>query len=76
MTDCSHVPSLRYRDHLERELERRILISEQRRSAMLGWIIAAVFAARVIYQVVYGQRADVLPGRASTLIVLGGLGSP
>ena len=71
VTDCSRVPRSQNRDDVEHELERRILISEQRRSAMLGWIIAAVFVARAIYHLVYGQGGDVLPGRAATLVVLG-----
>ena len=33
---------------------------------MLGWIIAAVFVARAIYHLVYGQGGDVLHGRAAT----------
>lgn len=38
---------------------------------MLGVIIAAVLVARAIYQAAYGARADALPGRGSTLPVLG-----
>jgi len=59
------------RDDVERELERRMLISERRRAAILGLIIAAIFVARAIYQAAYGLRGD-LPGRGSTLVVLAG----
>lgn len=55
----------------ERELERQTLISEQRRAALLGWSLAALFVVRVIYQGSYGFRGDVLPGRSYTLLVLG-----
>lgn len=60
------------RDDVERELERRTLISEQRRAAILVWILTAVLVARAIYQGSYGFREDALPGRSSALLVLGG----
>ena len=57
------------RDAVERELERRTLISERRRAAILGWILAAIFVARAMYQVF---REGDLPGRSYTLVVLSG----
>jgi adenylate cyclase len=65
------VPHAQYRDAVERELERRILISEQQRSAILAGILVAVFVARALYHAAYGLHGDELPGRGATLVVLG-----
>jgi adenylate cyclase len=54
-------------DDVERELERRTLISEQRRAAILAWILTAILVPRAIYQETHGFE---LPGRGTTLFVL------
>ena len=56
---------------VERELERRTLVSERRRAAILGLIISAIFVARALYQASYGGGGE-LPGRGAMLGVLAG----
>jgi len=60
------------RGDVERELERRTLISERWRAVILGSIIGAIFVARAIYQASYGSRGDELPGRGAALVVMAG----
>jgi len=59
-------------DDVEHELERRTLISEQRRAAILAWILTAILIGRAIYQGVYGLQGGDLPGRSYILLVLAG----
>ena len=56
---------------VERELERRTLLSERRRAAILGLIISPIFVARALYQASYGGGGE-LPGRGAMLGVLAG----
>ncbi len=54
----------------ERELAGRILLTEQRRSAILAWILAAIVVGRGIYHLVHGFAEDDLLGRGYTLFLL------
>jgi hypothetical protein len=58
------------RADVERELERRMLLNEQRRSTVLDWILAAVVVGRGIYHLVYGFAEDDLLGRGYTLLLM------
>jgi hypothetical protein len=57
---------------VERELERRMLLNEQRRSAVLAWILAAIVVGRGIYHLAYGFAEDDLLGRGYTLLLMAG----
>jgi adenylate cyclase len=56
-------------DELEPELERRTLVSEQWRAVLLGGILTAILAVRLVYQGGDGLRGDALRG-GSYLLVL------
>ena len=58
------------RADVERELERRMLLNEQRRSAVLAWILAAIVVGRGIYHFAYGFAEDDLLGRGYTLLLM------
>ena len=58
------------RADLERELERRVLLNEQRRSAVLAWILAVIVVGRAIYHFAYGFAEDDLLGRGYTLLLM------
>jgi adenylate cyclase len=55
---------------VEHELERRTLISEQRRAAILAWILTAILIGRAIYQLAHGPRENDLPGRSYVLLMI------
>jgi adenylate cyclase len=57
---------------VERELERRMLLNEQRRSAVLAWILAAIVVGRWIYHLAYGFAEDDLLGRGYALLLIAG----
>jgi adenylate cyclase len=59
-----------HRDDVEREIEQRTLISEQRRAAILAWILTAYLVTRAVYLGAHGFREEDLPGRNSSLLVL------
>jgi len=60
------------RADVERELDRRMLLNEQRRSAVLAWILAAIVVGRGIYHLAYGFAEDDLLGRGYTLLLMAG----
>ena len=55
---------------IERELEGRMLLNEQRRSAVLACILAAIVVGRGVYHLAYGFAADELLGRGYILLVM------
>ncbi len=55
---------------VERELERRMLLTDQRRSAVLACILAAIVVGRAIYHLAYGFAEGDLLGRGYTLLLL------
>jgi adenylate cyclase len=58
------------RADIERELERRMLLTERRRSAVLAWILGAIVVGRGIYHLRYGLAEDDLLGRGYTLVLI------
>jgi adenylate cyclase len=58
------------RADIERELERRMMLNEQRRSAVLACILAAIVIGRGIYHWAYGFAQDELLGRGYMLVVM------
>jgi adenylate cyclase len=57
------------RADVERELEGRMLLTEQRRSAVLASILAVTVVGRGIYHLAYGFAEDDLLGRGYTLFL-------
>src|SRR4030095_5270734 len=57
------------RADVERELERRMMLNEQRRSAVLACILAAIVVGRGIYHLAYGFAGADLLGRGDTLLL-------
>src|SRR5204862_3600446 len=55
---------------VERELEGRMLLTEQRRSAVLACILAAIVVGRTVYQYIYGLAEDALLGRGYMLLLM------
>src|SRR5689334_19995097 len=58
------------RGDVEQELERRVLLNEQRRSAVLASILAVIVVGRGIYHFAYGFAEDELLGRGYTLLLM------
>src|SRR4030095_1772078 len=54
---------------IERELEGRMLLNEQRRSAVLACILAAIVVGRGVYHLAYGFAAGEMLGRRDILLV-------
>jgi hypothetical protein len=49
-----------------------MLLNEQRRSAVLAWILAAIVVGRGLYHLAYGFAQDDLLGREYTLLLMAG----
>jgi adenylate cyclase len=56
-------------DAFEHELERRTLISEERRAVLLGGVLTAILLVRLVYQGEGGIRDDALRGGSYLLIL-------
>jgi adenylate cyclase len=58
------------RRSVEEELDRRVLLIERQRSAVLAAILATIVLGRGIYQLVYASATDGLLGRGYILLVM------
>jgi adenylate cyclase len=57
-------------DDIQRELDRRMLLNEQRRSVVLAAILTVIVVGRAFYHGVYGYGRDDLLGRGYTLLLM------